>query len=101
VIAEPGRVIDGDTFDAKLSLFLNLFSFERIRVLGVDTPELHAPTLAAAQDARAFSIQWLGKGPVQLTACKRDDFGRLLAIVTRGEENLATELIKAGKGVPR
>jgi len=101
VMAEPGRVVDGDTFDAKLSIWLGLYSLDRIRVLGVDTPEMHGDTLAKATEAKIFTTAWLAKGDVTISACKRDSFGRLLGAVTRGSENLATELIKAGLGVPR
>lgn len=101
VTAEPGRVVDGDTFDAKLAIWLNQSAFERVRVLGVDTPEMHGATLAAAQNAKQFTEAWLRRGDVTLLVCKRDNFGRLLGVVTRGDEYLATELIKAGLGVPR
>ena len=101
VTAEPGRVIDGDTFEAKMTLWPNLYVVERVRVLGVDTPEMKAPTLEAARQAQQFTQAWLAKGPITVEVCKRDNFGRVLGTVTRGQENLATELIKAGFGVSR
>ena len=104
VSAEPGRTLDGDTFDARLSIWPGLYAIERVRVLGVDTPELTGGTPAtreAAQAARQFTANWLVKGDVTIAVCKRDSFGRLLGTVTRGPENLTELLLKAGLGVPR
>lgn len=101
VTALPGRVIDGDTFDATASIWMGLAAVERVRILGVDSPEMKATTMQAALAAKQFTEQWLALGPVQLTACKRDSFGRILATVTRGQDNLAQALIQSGNGVQR
>jgi micrococcal nuclease len=86
------RVIDGDTFV--------LFAFdtppeERVRVLGVDTPERNEPGFSAAS---AFTADWLRRGPFSLTTCDRDSFGRRLATVSRHDSSLAQSLKDAGLG---
>jgi len=96
VTATPVRTIDGDTFDAVVSYWLNTQSTERIRVLNIDTPEMKKATMVRALQAKAFTAQWLDKGPFQIDVCRRDVFGRLLAVVFRGDEVLADELRKAG-----
>ena len=101
VSAEPGRVIDGDTFDAKLAIWLGHEAFERVRLLGVDTPEVKTPTQEAGLAAKAFAQAWLARGMVTVSTCKRDSFGRLLGTVTRGPESLADALVQAGHGVRR
>ncbi len=80
------NVHDGDTF----SLYaVGIPQEEHIRVLGVDT------------EAREFTRTWLAKGSFSLETCRRDSFGRYLAIVSRGSDTLATSLINAGLGVKR
>jgi endonuclease YncB( thermonuclease family) len=95
--AEPGRVVDGDTFDAKVHKYLREFRFERIRVLPVQTPEVGKPGYA---EAKAFAKAWLEKGPVTIRFCEDDFNGRLLAHVTRGPEDLGQLLLDAKHAVP-
>src|SRR5687768_8509343 len=99
VQATPLRTIDGDTFEARVGIWLNLSAIERVRVLGVDAPERAASAEALA--AKLFTEAWLARGPVTLDVCKRDSFGRLLAVVRRDGDVLAEQLINAGHGVPR
>lgn len=101
VKASPLRTIDGDTFTADLGIYLDITYRETVRVLGVDTPELHGATKAKAEEAKTFTAAWLSQGPVTIEACKRDSFGRVLGKVTRNGENLADKLIEGGYGVRR
>lgn len=87
------RVIDGDTF---ILYSVGVPAEERIRVLGVNSPEVGR---VGADSATAFTKRWIAAGDFLIEACKRDSFGRLLALVTRGASNLATDLINAGWGV--
>lgn len=107
VSIEPLRVIDGDTFTARVPIWIGLDATETIRVLGVNTPERKGETLQAAELARGFTDQWLrsADGPILVRACRRDSFGRVLGRVTRQRvtadgtlDNLAEALIKAGHG---
>lgn len=95
------RVIDGDTFVADLSVWHGLTAREKVRVLGVDTPEMKRPTRDAGEAAKAFAEKWLSEGPVTVTSCKRDSFGRILGAVYRDRKTLAEDLIKAGHGITR
>jgi endonuclease YncB( thermonuclease family) len=98
LLIQPGqvkRVIDGDTF----SLYnVGVTDEERVRVLRVDAWEI-SDSLGPA--AKAFTTQWLARGPFTVNGCKRDGFGRILADVTRGTDTLSVQLIKAGLGAPR
>lgn len=99
VLLTPGhvmRTIDGDTFVTYNSV--GIPAEERIRLLGVDTPEIR-DTLGPA--AKAFTAAWLAQGPFTLATCRRDSFGRLLAVVIRGTDTLAVDLIHARLGVAR
>src|SRR5262245_48285092 len=53
------RVIDGDTFVARLRVWQEMSATMRVRVLGVDTPELKGKTREAGLAAKKFTEQWL------------------------------------------
>jgi endonuclease YncB( thermonuclease family) len=113
VMAYPGRAIDGDTFDATTytttaypKIRVTVEVDERIRVLGVDTPERRLATMQEYLAAKSFTETWIKLGTVRLeVGCTGqpdyDNFGRMLAVVTRDGKNLADELIGAGLGVKR
>lgn len=94
------KVVDGDTFHCKYQDTLII-----VRLLGVDTPELHHPKKSIqcfANEAKVFTeSQILGKkvklsfeGPMQ------DRYERFLAWTTYGnKKNLSFELVKNGYGV--
>ena len=89
------RTIDGDTFIlTAVRVWPGIAAVdERVRVLGVDTPELNQPK---GPEAKAFTETWLAQGPIALRVCKRDAFGRLLGEITRDGVNLADALRAAG-----
>ena len=95
IMLSPGhlmRVIDGDTW---VLWSVGVPAEERVRVLGVNAAEIR-DTLGPA--AKAFTEAWLNAGPYEMHTCKRDSFGRLLAVVTRGTDTLAVRLIEARLG---
>ena len=76
------RAVDGDT--------LELASGERIRLLGVNTPETVAPNKPVepwGPEATEFSQAFIAAGPVRLTFDqeRHDRFGRHLAYAWPGE----------------
>lgn len=87
------RTIDGDTF---VLYQVGLTDELRIRVLDVDTPEIHSADSVRAQTARAFTADWLTHGAFMINGCHYDSFGRMLAVVTRGSDTLAVDLKNAG-----
>lgn len=93
------QVVDGDTFDADLVIWSNVTVHERVRVYGVDTPEMKGAARPAAILATAFTESWLRRGGFSLRTCGRDSFGRVLGVVTRDGAALAADLISAGHGV--
>jgi micrococcal nuclease len=91
-------VIDGDTVDIDIG-----GREERVRLIGIDTPELHTETGAAecmAREAREFSAALLPAGVevrLERDVVGRDDYGRLLAYVyRRTDDAMVNELIVAG-----
>lgn len=87
------RTIDGDTF---VLYHVGVPPEERIRVLAIDTPERGQFGFEAA---KAFTTEWLATGPFSIYTCKRDSFGRYLAVVSRNESILADTLVSLGLGV--
>lgn len=75
------RVVDGDTFACYIVLASGDTLPDRVRLLGVDTPERGEPGYQAATDSLRA---WIDQHPVQLLVQPtrpRDGFGRLLAVV--------------------
>lgn len=93
--ALEGRCVgnhDGDT----LRVLLPGGHVERVRLLGVDTPELDQGPWA--EKARAFTSRWVHGQPLRLTLDRqpRDRHHRLLAYVWVGERMLNLALVEAG-----
>jgi micrococcal nuclease len=92
------RVIDGDT--------IVISTGEKVRLLGVDTPELHHPSKPVqcyAEEAKRFTeSQVLNKVVVlAFEGASKDKYGRILAWVWYGPNNrtlLNAEIIRQGYG---
>jgi endonuclease YncB( thermonuclease family) len=76
--AEVVRVIDGDTFDARVRIWPGLEIATRVRLRGIDAPELHARCgdervkALAARDALA---RLLAEGSVGIARVGQDKYG--------------------------
>lgn len=99
--ADPGYaancVVDGDTFR---------LGPRRIRVQGIDAPEVHgacpAETAAAARATRALQA-WLNAGPFLLDqpdAAPHDRYGRELQVPVRGADDAASHMVASGQAQP-
>ncbi len=96
------RVVDGDTIRVRLD---NGGAVERVRYIGIDTPESVKPSTpvqcfakrAGAENARLLAS---GDGRVRLRfdAERRDRYGRLLAYVYRSADGVFVnaELVRGG-----
>lgn len=106
--ARVSRVVDGDTVDALIDQGLHARRLERLRILGVNCPELHGPSGEAGQRATQFTARWLDthehdlEWPFVLETRKADEFGRYLAAVRCGVDgsDLAADLLASGNAVP-
>lgn len=93
-IAGRARVVDGDTLD---------FGAARVRLHGVDAPEL-AQTCAAAGGgawpcgaaAAARLTALAGGGPVACEPRDRDRYGRIVAVCSAGGRDLGAALVAEG-----
>lgn len=84
-------VVDGDTVDVEIN-----GRQERVRLIGVDTPEVHGQKEPYGPEASAFTKATLAPGtPVylELDAQERDRYGRLLAYVWQEGGSLFNEAL--------
>ena len=108
------RVVDGDTFDIDIDLGFSMqLTGQRLRLLGVNTPETKGKTRDAGMQAKAFTRAWLGSHTnIMIRSRKRepghaekDAFGRWLVEVfgdnDQGEQEcLNAALLDSGNAVP-
>jgi micrococcal nuclease len=90
------RVVDGDTIHVKLA-----DRVEKVRYIGVNTPELHHPSRGEEPGGRAaaeVNRRLVGGQRVRLErdVQSRDRHGRLLAYVWIGELMVNAELVRLG-----
>jgi endonuclease YncB( thermonuclease family) len=95
------RTIDGDTFEARVHLPPDLDLTTRVRVRGIDAPELKAACaqeLQMAEAATAALRALLGEGDVRIFNIGPDKYaGRVVAdVVTRRSGNVSAAMIAAG-----
>src|SRR4051812_39086716 len=82
------RVIDGDTVVLEIDLgFRHHIHDQRVRLLGVNAPELHGSTVLKGVEAQEFTRAWFrGSVSVYIESYRDeevDHFGRILAVVYR------------------
>mgnify|MGYP003345594839 FL=1 len=77
------EVIDGDTFRARVDIWLGQSVTVKVRLQGVDTPEMNGKCAAEkklARQAKAFAENWLKQNQVQLVNVHYGTYaGRVLA----------------------
>lgn len=101
------RVVDGDTVDVVVDAGFHGFRRERLRLLGVNAPEVHGATKAEGAAATEFTRAWFAteapaEWPLVIQTEKSDAFGRFLAVVWRVSDRscLNRQLLRAGYAVP-
>jgi micrococcal nuclease len=76
------RIVDGDTIDVLLDLGFKIHTRQRLRLLGIDTPERGQPGYLEATHELAELLNPTGRPqPLIVHTIKRDGFGRWLATV--------------------
>ncbi|HEY0303053.1 MAG TPA: thermonuclease family protein [Rhizomicrobium sp.] len=102
--AHVDRVIDGDTFDASAAIWIGQTIAIRVRIAGLDAPELRARCDAErdrAEAARAYLSRRIAGGDVRLSAVRHDKYGgRIDARVADARGDIAEQMIRAGLARP-
>jgi micrococcal nuclease len=90
-------VVDGDTLDVSIDAGFDFFTNQRLRLLGIDTPERNEK---GYQEAKDFLKSMCLKKEIQITTYKKDAFGRWLSVVHVQGENVNELLLKNGLAKP-
>lgn len=75
------RAVDGDTAILEVDLGFHLTATMDFRLLGINTPEMKAPTRAAGLAAKAELERLCGLGALRISTEKSDKYGRWLASI--------------------
>jgi len=102
--AEVLRVLDGDTFEARVHVWPGLDLTTRVRLRGIDAPEMMArcpEERTKAEAARAALVAILAEGGVLVLHVGRDKYGgRVLADAATGRTPDVSHAI-LGRGLAR
>src|SRR5262249_41531763 len=102
--ADVLKVIDGDTFEADAKIWLGQSVDVRVRISGMDAPELHArcsSELARAKAARDYLANRIANGTVWLSDVRYDKYGgRVRATVHDAQGDVAADMIRQGLARP-
>jgi endonuclease YncB( thermonuclease family) len=94
------RVVDGDTIEVKASIWLGQTLIVRVRIDGVDAPELEARCTEErklALAARDYLVRRLDGAPVKLTRVVYDKYGgRVRASVADAKGDIGAALLASG-----
>lgn len=94
------KVIDGDTVAVTFDLGFHIFTTVRLRLLGINAPEV---STQEGRDARDFLKLRLQEGdPLIVTTFKDpgDKYGRWLATLTHNGQNVNKLMVDSGHAVP-
>ena len=104
IAATVERVVDGDTIEVKAAIWLGQTLIIRVRIDGVDAPELEArcpEERKLALAARDFLARRLQGAPVKLTHVVYDKYGgRVRADVADAAGDIGHALLEAGLARP-
>jgi endonuclease YncB( thermonuclease family) len=99
--AEVVRVIDGDTFEARVQVWPGVAIDTKVRLRGIDAPELHArcdDERVRAEAARAALTALLADGGVAISRVGIDKYGGRVdaAVSTRSTGDVSAALLNGG-----
>jgi micrococcal nuclease len=99
--AEVIRIIDGDTFEARVRVWPGVDIDTKVRLRGIDAAELHArcgEELAKAEAARTALQTILTQGGVRLSQVGIDKYGGRVdaAVATRTTADVSAALLNGG-----
>ncbi len=93
---------DGDTGIFILSIGFHFSATLRLRILGMNSPEVYGPTKEAGDKATEFAKTLLTDKDLIISTHKTDNFGRWLAsvIILPDKIDFATAMIEAKMAIP-
>lgn len=101
------KVVDGDTIDADIELGFNIFMRDRIRLMGIDTPESRTRNLqekswgmAAKHRLIALLAETDGNFILKTEEMKKGKFGRVLGTIMINGKDANQSLIEEKLAIP-
>lgn len=94
--AQVVNIVDGDTCDIEIDLGFSVKVKHRFRLARINTPERGRPGFAEATEY--LKAATLGK-PVVIDVTKLDKYGRYLAEIFVGDQNINDALLEHGHAV--
>lgn len=100
--AEIVRVIDGDTVEARIRVWLGLDVTTSIRIRDIDAPELRGDCPEAGAASRDHLVRLLGSAPVSVSNIKNDKYGGRVdaAIALPDGRDVAAVQLAVGHAIP-
>ena len=93
------RVVDGDTYDVNISLGFETFVETRVRLIGVDTPEVSGPERPEGLRAKRLVEEWFTANHMHMwltSTNMKGKYGRWLADFCTAKTCLSRVLIEEG-----
>jgi len=95
------RIVDGDTFEARVRVWPGLDVDTKVRLRGIDSAELHArcgDEMAKAQAARTALQTILGEGGVSISRVGVDKYGGRVdaTVATRSTADVSAAMLNGG-----
>ena len=101
--AEVTRVVDGDTVDAFVDLGFDMHSKQRVRLYGINTPEVRTRDkaekkagLAAMARLQEMLRESKNKCVIKTRLDRKGKYGRVLGVLYVDDCDLNTKLVKEG-----
>lgn len=100
------HIVDGDTVDVDIDLGFKIHKLTRIRLAGIDAPELRGKEKVAGHVASTFLMSLIPTGTAVrlVTEKEQGKYGRYIAwifVSKDGEEqDVNSEMLKSGHAVP-
>jgi len=94
------HLVDADTYDLDIDLGFSVRTTQRVRLLGLNTPEKNT---VEGKTASAWVVDWFAQhGPdLVVQTHRKAKYGRWLATVTAADGAcLNTDLLEAGQAAP-
>ncbi len=94
------KVVDGDTVDFSLDLGMSIYSKQRIRLLGINSPEMRGENKEDGKAAKAHIIDMLNKeGDIVVKTEKQGKYGRYLGTIYLNGTDINQQMINDGFAV--
>ena len=79
--AHIDRVVDGDTFDVTVDLGFRITTYQRLRLIGVDTPETRGPERTEGLKVKQYVTDLIEGRDLMIETFKVGKYGRYICQV--------------------